>query len=146
MRAIEKYTNKKELNNSFKPLKPIFQMRTRPRMLDISSNPLTALYFACENLKHDEDGEVLFISVKKSDICFYDSDKISCLTNLAKLTTKQKDQLSQYIVQCQKNNSSKTILDKDDLKEKVYEQYLHCILDFFHKSFFTQFQIINSSN
>ena len=99
------------------------------RMLDISSNPLTALYFACENLKHDEDGEVLFISVKKSDICFYDSDKISCLTNLAKLTTKQKDQLSQYIVQCQKNNSSKTILDKDDLKEKVYEQYLHCILN-----------------
>jgi hypothetical protein len=60
------------------------------RMLDISSNPLTALYFACENLKHNEDGEVVLISVKKNDICFYDSDKISCLTNLAKLTANQK--------------------------------------------------------
>nr|WP_279052592.1 FRG domain-containing protein [Acinetobacter tandoii] len=99
------------------------------RMLDISGNPLTALYFACENLKNDEDGEVLLISVKKSDICFYDSDKISCLTNLAKLTASQKDLLAQYIVKCQKNDPSKTLLDHTDLNEKVYEQYLHCILN-----------------
>ncbi|MFB0983856.1 MAG: FRG domain-containing protein, partial [Acinetobacter towneri] len=70
------------------------------RLLDISSNPLTALYFACENLNHNEDAEVVIISVKKTDICFYDSDKISCLTNLAKLTSNQKDQLSQYIINC----------------------------------------------
>jgi hypothetical protein len=99
------------------------------RMLDISSNPLTALYFACENLKHDEDGEVLLISVKKNDICFYDSDKISCLTNLAKLTANQKDQLSQYIINCQKKDLNKVILNEFDLNEKVYEQYLHCILN-----------------
>lgn len=99
------------------------------RMLDISSNPLTALYFACENLKHDEDGEVVLISVKKNDICFFDSDKISCLTNLAKLTSNQKDQLSQYIINCQKNDLSKVILNESDLNEKVYEQYLHCILN-----------------
>lgn len=99
------------------------------RMLDISSNPLTALYFACENLKHDEDGEVVLISVKKNDICFYDSDKISCLTNLAKLTANQKDQLSQYIIKSQKNNLAKTTLNKRDLKEKVYEQFLHYILN-----------------
>ncbi|AWD70732.1 MULTISPECIES: FRG domain-containing protein [Acinetobacter] len=99
------------------------------RMLDISSNPLTALYFACENLKHNEDGEVVLISVKKNDICFYDSDKISCLTNLAKLTANQKDQLSQYIINCQKNDPNKVLLNDSDLNEKVYEQYLHCILN-----------------
>ena len=99
------------------------------RLLDISSNPLTALYFACENLKHDEDGEVLLISVKKTDVCFYDSDKISCLTNLAKLTASQKDHLSQYIIKCQKNDSKKVLLNDSDLSEKVYEQYLHCILN-----------------
>lgn len=99
------------------------------RMLDISSNPLTALYFACENLQHDEDGEVVLISVKKFDICFYDSDKISCLTNLAKLTASQKDQLAQYIVKCQKTDPTKKLLDETDLTEKVYEQYLHCILN-----------------
>lgn len=99
------------------------------RMLDISSNPLTALYFACENLKHNDDAEVVLISVKKTDICFYDSDKISCLTNLAKLTSNQKDQLSQYIINCQKADSTKTSLDESDINEKVYEQYLHCILN-----------------
>ena len=99
------------------------------RLLDISSNPLTALYFACENLKHNEDAEVVIISVKKTDICFYDSDKISCLTNLAKLTSNQKDQLSQYIINCQKNDSTKTLLNESDLNQKVYEQYLHCILN-----------------
>ncbi|WP_432208651.1 FRG domain-containing protein [Acinetobacter variabilis] len=100
------------------------------RMLDISSNPLTALYFACENLKHNEDGEVVLVSVKKNDICFFDSDKISCLTNLAKLTANQKDQLSQYIINFQKNDPNKVLLDESDLnKEKVYEQYLHCILN-----------------
>ncbi|WP_180086526.1 FRG domain-containing protein [Acinetobacter sp. YH12226] len=99
------------------------------RMLDISSNPLTALYFACENLKHDEDGEVILISIKKSDICFYDSDKISCLTNLAKLTATQKDQLAQYIVKSQKIDPTKKLLDETDITEKVYEQYLHCILN-----------------
>lgn len=99
------------------------------RMLDISSNPLTALYFACESLKHNEDGEVVLISVKKNDICFYDSDKISCLTNLAKLTANQKDQLSQYIINCQKNDPNKVLLNDSDLNEKVYEQYLHCILN-----------------
>lgn len=99
------------------------------RMLDISSNPLTALYFACENLKHDEDGEVILISTKKSDICFYDSDKISCLTNLAKLNATQKDQLAQYIIKCQKDDPTKSILDEKDMTEKYYEQYLHFILN-----------------
>lgn len=99
------------------------------RMLDISSNPLTALYFACENLQHDEDGEVILISIKKSHICFYDSDKISCLTNLAKLTATQKDQLAQYIIKCQKSNPEKKLLDESDITEKVYEQYLHYILN-----------------
>jgi hypothetical protein len=101
------------------------------RMLDISSNPLTALYFACENLKHDEDGEVILISIKKSNICFYDSDKISCLTNLAKLTATQKDELAKYIVKSQKNDPTKELLNETDFTEefKVYEQYLHCILN-----------------
>jgi len=40
------------------------------RLLDISSNPLTALYFACENLNHNEDAEVVIISVKKNRYMF----------------------------------------------------------------------------
>ena len=71
----------------------------------------------------------LFVFFSKSDICFYDSDKISCLTNLAKLTANQKDQLSQYIINCLKVDPTKTVLDESDLNEKIYEQYLHCIMN-----------------
>ena len=34
------------------------------RLLDITSNPLTALFFACQN-KHGEDGEVIIIRPNK---------------------------------------------------------------------------------
>lgn len=54
------------------------------RLLDITTNPLVALYFACkENEK--EDGEVLIFPVMNEQIKFYDSDEVCILSNLAKL-------------------------------------------------------------
>lgn len=53
------------------------------RILDLTRNALTALYFACEsNLKLD--GEVIILNIPDEEICYYDSDKISILANLAK--------------------------------------------------------------
>lgn len=53
------------------------------RLLDITTNPLVALFFACNGSK-DEDGEVIIFKVKKSDIKFYDSDAISVVANIAR--------------------------------------------------------------
>jgi len=60
------------------------------RLLDITSNPLIALYFACKsNVK--EDGEVIVFSLKRDQIKYFDSDTVSCLANLARLNKSDKD-------------------------------------------------------
>lgn len=52
------------------------------RLLDITTNPLVALYFACEN--EDVDGKLFRFEVKKSDIKYFDSDAVSVVSNIAK--------------------------------------------------------------
>ncbi len=59
------------------------------RLLDITSNPLMALYFACDG-SPDVDGDVIFLKVINADIKFFDSDTVSCLSNLARLSPADK--------------------------------------------------------
>lgn len=78
------------------------------RLLDLTTNPLVALYFACEeskkikreidkkgNLKFNKkreplykeegiDGEVIVLSIPNESVRFFDSDRITILANLAK--------------------------------------------------------------
>ncbi|CAI1539116.1 FRG domain-containing protein [Serratia plymuthica] len=52
------------------------------RLLDITSNPLIALYFSCcENL--DDSGQVISFSTERKNIKYFDSDTVSCIANLA---------------------------------------------------------------
>jgi hypothetical protein len=62
------------------------------RLLDVSFNPLVALYFACkgENDK-SKDGEFLRLSVRKSKLKYFDSDTVSLLSNLSNLTGNERD-------------------------------------------------------
>jgi hypothetical protein len=62
------------------------------RLLDVSFNPLVALYFACkgENEK-SKDGEFLRLSVRKSKLKYFDSDTVSLLSNLSNLTGNERD-------------------------------------------------------
>ena len=53
------------------------------RLLDITENPLVALFFSCLNDK-EEDGEVIVFRVPKRDIKYYDSDTVSVVSNLSK--------------------------------------------------------------
>jgi hypothetical protein len=65
------------------------------RLLDISGNPLMALFFACscKPEKVDVDGEVIIFQVKSDDVKYYDSDTVSCLSNLSNLTYRQKNEI-----------------------------------------------------
>lgn len=56
------------------------------RLLDITYNPLVALFFACNGQKSRNDGEVLIFKIPKSEVKFYDSDTVSVLSNLAKMS------------------------------------------------------------
>ncbi len=53
------------------------------RLLDITSNPLVALFFAC-NKDFEKDGVVIFVQIPDNNIRFYDSDTVSIIANIAK--------------------------------------------------------------
>ncbi|CUX50613.1 FRG domain protein [Agrobacterium tumefaciens str. CFBP 5621] len=65
------------------------------RLLDISGNPLVALFFAC-SCKPDQlgvDGEVIVFQIASEGVKYYDSDTVSCLSNLSNLTYAQKNDI-----------------------------------------------------
>lgn len=69
------------------------------RLLDITSNPLIALYFACKsglasardgNVVPETQGEVILLSMERSRVKYFDSDTASCIANLARLPRHDK--------------------------------------------------------
>jgi hypothetical protein len=78
------------------------------RLLDVSLNPLVALYFACEIVKkrvpvrvngkpvvrtREMDGHVITLQVDRARMRYFDSDTVSCLTNLAQLSWDYKSKI-----------------------------------------------------
>lgn len=65
------------------------------RLLDISGNPLVALFFACFGGSElsDVEGEVIIFRVSLDSVKYYDSDTVSCLSNLSNLTFEQKNKI-----------------------------------------------------
>lgn len=92
------------------------------RLLDITSNPLVALYFACKG-DEDKDGAVLVFSVLDEQIKYFDSDSVCILANLAKRPvdfsfTKNKDYLVYDIQQDKPNFKAKYL--KSVATKEVY--------------------------
>ena len=79
------------------------------RLLDITSNPLIALYFACKSTNpesRDVDGEVIAFAMDRTQIKYFDSDTASCIANLTHLPPEAKDKidfLSNNIKECNRN-------------------------------------------
>jgi len=72
-----------QLNTAFEKLVKMQHYSLPTRLLDLTSNPLAALFFAV-NENPDKDAEVLIFKVPKKEIKYYDSDTVSILANLAK--------------------------------------------------------------
>lgn len=101
------------------------------RLLDITSNPLMALYFACNATKFDSkgneiDGQVIIFKTPRRDIKFFDSDTVSCISNLSMLSKELKDKLDCKLKKVQFNRSEACIKLAHHIKdEKPYFQ--NCI-------------------
>lgn len=66
------------------------------RLLDVSLNPLVALYFACnEESQHNANGVVHLLDFAENRVRFSDSDTISLICNLARLTDAEKLEIKQ---------------------------------------------------
>lgn len=95
------------------------------RLLDITSNPLVALYFACLG-NDDKDGAVYVFSVNADDVLYSDSDRIQMLSKLAEFRKKDQKQLRllayRYILKDKfpQNSNGKYRLT-------ILEQYYHAI-------------------
>lgn len=73
----------KDCQNTFEYLVKMQHYGYPTRLLDITSNPLVALYFACIG-DNNKDGQVILFNIKKNIIRNYDSDRVALLSNLVK--------------------------------------------------------------
>lgn len=65
------------------------------RLMDVSQNPLVALYFATDldGDGSESDGVVTAFAVPPEREKYYDSDSVSCIANLANMTKEEKDEI-----------------------------------------------------
>jgi hypothetical protein len=66
------------------------------RLLDVSLNALVALYFATDpgpDPKKPTDGMVAAFAIPPEREKYYDSDSVSCLANLANMTSEEKEEI-----------------------------------------------------
>jgi hypothetical protein len=65
------------------------------RLMDVSLNPLVALYFATDPGPKGKasDGTVTAFAIPEGREKYYDSDSVSCLANLANMTKAEKEQI-----------------------------------------------------
>ncbi|MEJ5996611.1 FRG domain-containing protein [Pedobacter sp. Du54] len=91
------------------------------RLLDITSNPLVALYFAC-NEYPDKDGEVVFFQVPMNFIKYYDSDSVSALSNLARQKSSFECDFGKMSIRKFNHQSHMGFLHHSIKEEKPYYQ------------------------
>jgi hypothetical protein len=66
------------------------------RLLDVSRNALVALYFATDPGpigSKPSDGKVVAFAIPPESEKYYDSDSVSCISNLANMTSNEKDEI-----------------------------------------------------
>lgn len=98
------------------------------RLLDVTSNPLVALYFACKNYRcskcdSSDMGDVHVFPVFPSDVAYSDSDKVLMLSCLARFTTDDRTHLYKEAVRnlaSDKFSKSTNGRYKDEVVERFF--------------------------
>lgn len=74
------------------------------RLLDVTLNPLVALYFACQptydntiRIESPVDGELVRFDISNNRVKFFDSDTISLISNLSRLRYDEKECIRKFL-------------------------------------------------
>lgn len=110
------------------------------RLLDSTSNPLVALYMACDKPtsyknKNYGIGEVIVMSEDVKNVKYSDSNAITLLSSLAVLETNYKQELYEKIIESQQKNDPEIYRSTPAYRRFVAEA--HNELPYFDESFFT---------
>jgi hypothetical protein len=92
------------------------------RLLDVTTNPLVALYFACES-NQDVNGVVYIIKKDKSEIKQYDSDSVSILSSLPRFNFDEKEEILELAQKMSLNVTDKAIGEFNS--ERIIRRLLH---------------------
>jgi len=99
------------------------------RLLDITRNPLVALYFACEqNL--NSSGEIIIFDVEDHKLKYPGSDTVSILASLPQFTQEVKDDFTNWasdpkISQVDFNNKAIRLLHEVRLEKPAFRDEIH---------------------
>ena len=100
------------------------------RLLDVTSNPLVALFFACKNYgckncNFSDEGAVLVFPVPVQDILYADSDRALMLSCLPRFSSEEKNSL---LVRANENLKNKSFPQKSGgsrYRDGIVEQFYH---------------------
>ena len=141
------------------------------RILDLTTNALVALYFACVG-NEDKDGEVIVLDIPERNICYFDSDRVTILANLAKsdekfhykmellsvykqklATLEQKKEAHDiFITDIQKSFDIHNYIHREEKREEIEKYLVEVNFDFEStiddkiKEWFSEYQQQNTDN
>lgn len=119
-------SNSKDFIHDYTTLDKLVRMQhygLPTRLLDITSNPLISLYFACSEFNTiQKTGEVIIFKIKPDKIKYFDSDSVSCIANLARLAYKEKENINYKISDINGFNNQPAIIRLIELikEEKLF--------------------------
>lgn len=93
------------------------------RLLDVTLNPLAALFFACKPIydncgtELERDGELIRFSISRSRVKLFDSDVVSLIANLSRLRHEEKRSIRDWCQNTAKRTKNSWNLSEVDLAD-----------------------------